>query len=509
MANILDLYQQDCTDKLIGVNGGREYRGPCPVCGGTDRFGVWPRQNDGNGSFFCGRMKGGGIGCGIGGDCIQYLVDVRKMTYREACDYLGIEAKGSGQSTRYRRRLPEPVRDRTEVFVPDEKQFPEEVENPAIWVAKGTEFVDKCHEALLARPTSIAYLMARGITMEGIQKYKLGFFAGEERKGKPYEPAFRPRKSWGLTETKNAKGRPAMVIIPAGIVVPYFAHGGTLHRITIRLIKPDKQNPRKKYHYLKGSVRDLFVTGRQARAYMTIEAELDCIAVDCAAGDIIGTVGIGSSGVRPDASADGLLRESACILGGHDFDTAGAAGGEFWKTTYEQYRRWPVPVGKDPGEAFEAGVDLRAWVLAGLPDFLHPEDGRQRTEERNHETEKGNSETEGGNHETKTATQESQERDELCQDAAPVGRPEEEKACASFGNDLAELKGLLKESRGVIRVFNGGIDVAKELPRSWSLENFKKSGRISELLNLSPVIGEFVEMVGDGIYDYTRIPERI
>ena len=31
---------------------------------------------------------------------------------------------------------------------------------------------------------------------------------------------------------------------------------------------------------------------------------------------------------------------------------------------------WSVPKGKDPGEAFELGVDIKEWVRAGLPRGL-------------------------------------------------------------------------------------------------------------------------------------------
>lgn len=39
----------------------------------------------------------------------------------------------------------------------------------------------------------------------------------------------------------------------------------------------------------------------------------------------------------------------------------------WWAATYEQARLWPVPEGKDPGDAFALGVDLQSWILAGSP----------------------------------------------------------------------------------------------------------------------------------------------
>jgi len=50
-----------------------------------------------------------------------------------------------------------------------------------------------------------------------------------------------------------------------------------------------------------------------------------------------------------------------------DFDDAGAkAAWQFWLSTYPNARRWPCPIGKDPSEAFQKGLSIRAWVEAGL-----------------------------------------------------------------------------------------------------------------------------------------------
>jgi hypothetical protein len=38
----------------------------------------------------------------------------------------------------------------------------------------------------------------------------------------------------------------------------------------------------------------------------------------------------------------------------------------------------PVVGGKDPGDAYAAGVDLRAWVLAGLPPYFQIKAGMER-----------------------------------------------------------------------------------------------------------------------------------
>ena len=82
--NILDLLQADGNVvKRVATTKGGEYAGPCPFCGGNDRFRTWPEQGE-YGRWWCRQ-------CGRRGDAIQYLIDYRKMNFREAAEYVGKE----------------------------------------------------------------------------------------------------------------------------------------------------------------------------------------------------------------------------------------------------------------------------------------------------------------------------------------------------------------------------------------------------------------------------------
>jgi hypothetical protein len=59
--------------------------------------------------------------------------------------------------------------------------------------------------------------------------------------------------------------------------------------------------------------------------------------------------------VKPKEHAAELLAGALCILVALDHDEAGAKAWPWWETTYQQARLWPVPKGKDPGEAFAQG----------------------------------------------------------------------------------------------------------------------------------------------------------
>ncbi|UIJ38705.1 hypothetical protein LWC08_03815 [Desulfobaculum bizertense] len=76
--NVLKLAEEDgCTGRKVSTRKGGEYHGPCPGCGGKDRFLIWPEQNGGEGSWWC-RI------CGQGGDLIQYLREFRGMSFKDA-----------------------------------------------------------------------------------------------------------------------------------------------------------------------------------------------------------------------------------------------------------------------------------------------------------------------------------------------------------------------------------------------------------------------------------------
>lgn len=218
-------------------------------------------------------------------------------------------------------------------------------------------------------------------------------------------------------------------------------------------------------------MRDVWLSNPSAKAFVTSEAELDCIAVDEAAGDLVGTVGIGSTGVKPERVAAEALSQSLCILDGLDYDQAGANAGAWWKETYPQSKRWPVPEGKDPGEAFAAGVDLRVWVLAGLPPVFHDQPAPVRVSKTND---------------------------------LPAADPQAAVVHDSK-SDLAELRQLLQESRGAFIIYDQGGSVKREIPDDWARANVDAAARISDLLYRSDVVGDFFMELADGLYRYESV----
>jgi len=345
--NVLDLASKKVNlRKVSGTNGG-EWQGPCPGCGGTDRFHVWPNQNDGKGAYWC-------RGCEKSGDNIQFLRDFEGMGYRQACEYLGEKAHDTadthGMTAQKRAEKP--------AFQPENHAAPAD-----LWQEKAEKFLAWSQQCLEKNADVLSWLAARGISGETAINYRLGWNQGE--KGKDL---YRPRRAWGLPEELKDNGKPKMLWIPIGLVIPYIIDG-FIQRIRIR--RPEGE-PR--YYVLPGSSMSTMILGRERRAFVVVESELDAVAV-VASCPLAGSAAMGSVSAKPDAETYAVLQGSLQILNALDYDTAGAKAMAWWNEQFDQCDRWPVPQGKDPGDAIKMGIDLNSWIKAGLPPALTLEDG--------------------------------------------------------------------------------------------------------------------------------------
>lgn len=353
--NVLDLAQKKVKLKKVSTTHGGEWQGPCPGCGGNDRFHVWPAEMEGKGAYWC-------RSCGKTGDNIQFLREFDGLSFPEACQALGI-ALPDRPSPSLSARFNSPV------APPAQKQEPAQFtpavhDSPAdLWREHADKFVIWAQEKLHCNPEALAWLEERGIDARTAGEFRLGWNPGENGKD-----IYRSRKAWGLPETFREDGKPKALWIPVGLVIPYYVDG-ILQRIRIR--RPDGE-PR--YYVLPGSSMSVMVIGRDQRAFVVVEAELDAIA--CAAAcQLAGAVALGSVSAKPDARAEKSLREALSILLAVDYDEAGKKAVAWWTEHYPNCRRWPVPVGKDPGDAHTMGMDLEQWIKAGLPPGLIIETG--------------------------------------------------------------------------------------------------------------------------------------
>lgn len=347
--NIIDLIPGEF--KKVGNKNGGEFAGGCPWCGDggkggkSDRFHIWPAQGN-HGTYWC-RM------CGKGGDAIKFLIDHRGMDFKAACAHLGLHPDILGPKT----------------GKPAAGWQPQAANSPAdVWADHARKFVDWCHERLLERKDEQAWLAERGIGLEMIAKYRLG-----------YNPAhaWREGSAWGVTLDKKADGKMKKLWLPRGLVIPMINPDGRVHRLRVR--QPD-QEPR--YLVIPGSGREPLLS-REAEAIFVVESELDAILLDGIVGDLVGVVAMGNDTAKPTARLNPALVDALFIGVALDsdrpkfnpvtdkMDMPGAKASRWWLQQFPQAMRVPMVGGKDPGDAFKDGVDLRMWVLACLPAYFH------------------------------------------------------------------------------------------------------------------------------------------
>lgn len=356
MSNVIDLLRATGMEPRQAARGakGAEYWSPCPGCGGDDRFHVWPDQNDGAGSWWC-------RGCGKGGDNIEFCRQFLGMTFKAACEHVGRDVPEYERRPFYSRQRPEQS---AKEWQPTPAATPDGV-NLELWRTKAAQLVETAHKRLMESEKLLSYLSGRGIDREAAERFLLGWLDGEGK----HNCIFRPREAWGLPTVKKRDGRKKMLFIPRGLVLPYLVDGEVI-RIRIRRPRADLSDKQPKYFNVSGSTMARTLVNPAARAFVVVEAELDAMAIDAVAGDIVGALAVGSSHAKPDTTAADALGPALRILVALDFDKAGAGAWPWWQEHFPQSRRWPVPAGKDPGEAYGAGVDVRAWIMAGLPPSL-------------------------------------------------------------------------------------------------------------------------------------------
>jgi len=366
-----------------------EYAGPCPFCGGTDRFIVWPDRGA-SGSYWCRQCgkKGGPVQylvdsgkgfieayidywtmCGNSqqqtcvslkdkgyvGAVIKHMIEKQGMTYKEACEYIDVDPEKI-----------DTIKKPTIKCKPYTKPAfkPRETKPPADrWREKAEVFLNQAHKCLMTDSGAEArrFLHDRGLSGRTVKMACLGW---------NLKDVYRAREAWGLPSVRSEKtGKPKKLWLPKGLVIPYQANGQV---VRLRIRRPGSDHLGRYIIISGGATRPLILPCKDRVKGMTwviLESELDALLVYQEAGDLVGVIGLGSAQIRPDVETHKNLAEAEIILLALDSDEAGVRESwRFWAKTYRQFKRWPCIEGKDPGEMHQAGVNVRLWIKAGLKE---------------------------------------------------------------------------------------------------------------------------------------------
>ena len=326
-----------------------ELCGPCPWCGGKDRFTLFVKQGLAElGRYWCRK-------CDKHGDAIQFLRDLDGMGFREAQAALGLQVMPLRNPSRSR-QAPAPT--------PAPEFTPLEVVPPCQqWQLQALKLIGWAQAELRKSQAVQEWLQReRGLTLNSALGSGLGWIA------KDY---YRPREAFGLPPELNDKGKPKKVWLPKGLCIPVGTRDGDILRVKIRLAPSDDEK-RPKYIPVPQAEKctaPLVLESPGASSWQVVESELDAILLWQEAGHLVNVVALGSASYRPDAATWAKLRTARRVLISLDYDDAGNKAACQWWEKYlpaGHFKLWPVPEGKDPCDAWRAGWKLSDWVRGGL-----------------------------------------------------------------------------------------------------------------------------------------------
>lgn len=321
--------------KYVSGTSGGENAGPCPWCGGEDRFRVWPDHPSGatGGRFLC-------RGCGRQGDGIAFLMEREGLSYPDACKRLGATPKATGA---VRTRKPDTWEPKPAVLPGD------------VWTTRAGQFVDRCAAALAAGGSGMDYARGRGLTAKTCATLRIGWNPSD---------LYENRAAWGLPPEMNPRtGKGRRVWLPSGLVIPTLCDG-QVAAIKIRRSAwtPEDQLPKYAAVSSGGKLPMVLAPGK-GKPCVVVESELDAILAAQEARDAVFCVALGTAKGKPDTAAHALFMAAPVVLVALDFDKAGAGGWPWWREHYANAKRWPVPAGKDVGDLLAEPGMVRAWIV--------------------------------------------------------------------------------------------------------------------------------------------------
>ncbi len=326
--DLLALIGHDVALRRVAATNGGEWAGPCPFCGGRDRFRVWPtpRDGDGRGRFWCRQ-------CETKGDAIDYIRKRDGLGFADACARLGATPAASA---------PRPPATHHRLAPPAQS-----------WQDRARAFVAECEGALWdgRHSEGLAWLRRRGLRDDTIRAAGLGLNV-RERHERPTD--------WGL----GADHKP--IWLPRGIVIPWWITG-ELWRVNIRRPDGDLKAGAAKYVGPAGCRPGLYGADRlrAGKPAMLVEGEIDALTVQQSAGDLLAVVATGSTGGARGAAWVAQLALCSLVLVAFDNDEAGEKAAAWWLGVLANAKRWR-PYWADANAMAQDGADVRAWVDAGL-----------------------------------------------------------------------------------------------------------------------------------------------
>lgn len=312
---------------------GAWFIGPCPFCGGVDRFNL--THTPGGWRWFCRRCGGGKYHTPI-----DYVMERNKTTFIEAIQQM------TGAAIPAKAVLPTQAERVAEIG--------KDLHRPSkLWQERGRAFVDECRSRLYSPDgaKALEWMTGRGLLMSTLARYNVGFNPGDR---------FESLAEWGL----DGDGK---VWLARGIVLPCYGLGDDLYYIKTRRALPAGSKD-KKYVKVRGSKPGVFGWGNLRGAWFAVvtEGEIDCMTLDQQAGDLAGVGTFGSAtdsplNVDPDLLRWHYLAQHTGVV--FDNDDTGRDGAMRFQEHLPRVTILSLPEGvHDINDYHQAGGDLADWL---------------------------------------------------------------------------------------------------------------------------------------------------
>ena len=311
LAALLEGYQL----KKVANTGGGELAGPCPFCGGRDRFRVQPANN----IWLCRNCTNGQWR-----DVIDFVAKRDNLTIGQAAQKLSAGLKAGNEKPA---AAHEPKTE-WQAYGPP----------PATWQLEAREAVKTCQKTLYSEQgaRALAYLEKRGFKHETLRRFNIGYSGG-----------YKSGSLW----------------IPHGITIPAEI-GGVLWYLKIRT------NHSPKYTLVKGSKPAALFNAdalERAKSCLVTEGEFNAMIATQEFGDLIPVASMGGSASnRIDLAVWGpYFMDKSLVLAVFDNDKAGNAGAvALYERLGDRVKLAGLPM--DLNAYFQAGENLREWAIKEL-----------------------------------------------------------------------------------------------------------------------------------------------
>lgn len=318
--NQLATYLEGLNLKKVASTGGGELAGPCPFCGGQDRFRVQPANN----IWMCRNCT-----AGKWRDVIDFIAKRDNLSITQAAKQLT-----NGLKVTENKPAPKPAR-------------PAYGPPPLEWQDQARQAVKECQDRLysLEGQAALKYLHKRGFTPETLRRFSIGYSTG-----------YKSGDLW----------------IPEGITIPGFIDGALWYL----KIRTNEQEGKPKYTLVKGSKPAALFNADSLRAAdncLITEGEFNAMIATQELGGLIPVASMGGSASnRIDLATWGVyFMLHRLVLALFDSDSAGETGSiALYAALGDRVKLAALPDGHDLNSYHQAGGNLREWINS-LLDFYH------------------------------------------------------------------------------------------------------------------------------------------